>query len=171
MGFTETVGGDPFSAANSREIALLLVFGPEENQRERTDVRVRAVGGRERGIASDALGNDLAAGHVQLEPAVLLGNADSQQTEVAGLLHELAGEAGLLRLELLDPGEDFFGHEAVGRGFDLALFFGEVFRGEGGLGGNVFEKKTAAGRGCARYGNGLGGGHGREAAVLLSARS
>src|SRR5690606_17137275 len=73
----ERVRADEFPAGEAGQITLLLILRAEQQQRQDAQVRLRAVGGAERGGARDLLGNDERGDAVEIEPAAGLRDVDA----------------------------------------------------------------------------------------------
>src|SRR6185295_5117729 len=88
--FGQRVCADPFTACKLRQIFLLLGFCAKKHNRESADVDVRALSTGERWLKRELFADDRRADLVQAESAVLLGDVDREQAQLAGLEHKLA---------------------------------------------------------------------------------
>ena len=94
------------SRGEIRKPRLLLLVGPEEKDRHRSERRVGGDRDRDRGVdPGELLDRDGVAERVAPAASVLLGDRDSQEPELRQLGDELVGEA-VLAVELLGHGSD-----------------------------------------------------------------
>ncbi len=68
--FAERVGGDHFRVRHLGKIALLLVLGAEQQQRQRADAALPAVPGRVGAVFRDAFGHQHGGSEIHLHAAV-----------------------------------------------------------------------------------------------------
>ena len=98
----------------------------------------------ERSLQSELLADHCRADFVQSEPAVLLGDVDREQAELAGLLHQLAMDRIVLGVDRIFARNDFFAQELFGGAREHSLLFADVFRDEDVFRGDGFDEKASA---------------------------
>src|SRR5439155_20365162 len=97
---------------------------------EGADAGVRADGDCPGAVPAPRLGDEHRRRLVGAEPAVLLGDVDGEEAELAGLAEELRHEARLLRFDPLRAGDDLVLRELERAPVELALLVGETLRDE-----------------------------------------
>ena len=144
----ERVGADHRAARELGQIARLLLRRAEVDERQRADRRVRAERSAERRVHGDLLADIRRADQVEAEAAVGRRNLESQQIEIARLLHQPAGELPIVVVEALDDRQHFLLHELGGRPSEQPLFLGEILADEHfvGRGGGSEELSARGGR-------------------------
>ncbi len=86
-GFRERIGPDNLGGRQPREVFLLLLFGPEVNDRQQANAGVASPTGGKAGVLGNVLGDQGGADFIQVEAAVGLGNLHRAEPQFAGLLH------------------------------------------------------------------------------------
>ncbi len=123
---------------------LLLGLGSVADDGQRADADVGAEGHRETGELADGFGDERAGDLVHLQAAVLFGDVDGHEAEVAGFAEQGAGDGEVLGFDLGGRRQHFVGSE-FHRGFgDLAVFVGEVLGRENILRVAFFDEEAAA---------------------------
>ena len=70
---------DPLAACEEGEVLAFLLFGAEEDDRQRANINVRAMRSGERSLQGELLADHCRADFVQAEAAVFLGDVDREQ--------------------------------------------------------------------------------------------
>ena len=118
---TQAVGGDHFTARQLGQVLLLLLFGAEQQQRQRADAGVRAVPRRIRPVARHAFRHHHHRRQVHLHAAEFLGNHHSRQPKLGRLLENFCGHGVLLVLNLFQVRRNLFCEELLGGFRDRAM--------------------------------------------------
>ena len=126
----ERVGANQLAARQPRQVALLLLLGPEIHERQRPYRRMRAERSAERRIDGDLLADVRRADQIKAEAAVRGRNLEPQQIQLARLLHQPARELPIVLVQLIDDRKHLSLHELRGGPAEQPLFFGELFADE-----------------------------------------
>ena len=104
-----------------------------------------APGGGEACVLGDVIGDHGGGDLVHFQAAVGFGNFDPAQSQVPGLLQQIARDGKVLVLHLLGVGQDFVDRELF-RGLPNELMLlGKILRSEDFVNLALFEQKAAAG--------------------------
>ena len=99
----------------------------------------------EAGADGDAVGDDGRRDLVHVGAAVLLGNVDIGDADLARLLQQVARDLIFLVLDLLDRRDDLLARELFSRLCDLLVLFSEIFGSEDFVRITLFQKPASAG--------------------------
>ena len=135
---------DGLARQEFREVSLFLRFGAEEKQRDHCEVCLRAEARAERRRVRQLLADDDRRHLVEADAAVDLGDVDAEQTEIAAAAHQFARERPVLLFEPIELWHHLVVDELPRRLADQAMFLGQAFRREDGVGVRRFEQPCAA---------------------------
>ena len=124
----ERVGADPLAGHELGQVLLLLLGRAEVDDGQRADAGVAHVGDGEAAVARRRLRGDAAGDLVEAHAAVLLGDLDAQQAQLARLREQLARGLVLEGQDLRDARDHLVLHERGRRLADHALLFAEIAR-------------------------------------------
>ena len=117
---------DQLGRSQPGKILLLLLFGAEQQYRQRADARLRAVADGVGTIAPDALGHDHRRNQIQLHAAVTLGKQHADQPQLGRFAQGALQNGEILMLNRLQIGSHFARPEIFGGLGDGAMLGREV---------------------------------------------
>ena len=126
LGLGQPEGGEPLAGAQLRQPVPLLLLGAPEVDRHRAERRVRRDRDADRRVdPRELLDRERVRERVAAAAAVLLGERDAHQPELAELRDDLVREA-LLAVELLGDRRDLLPREVAHGRLDQLLLVAEV---------------------------------------------
>src|SRR5262245_4600295 len=143
MRLRQRISTDHLAGGKLWEVLLLLFFGAEEYKRESAYVHVCALCSGKRSLERELFSNHRRTDLLETKPAVVFRYVDREQTELAGLAHQLAGDRPVLCVDVVFARDDFLAQKFFGCLSEHALFFGYIFRDKDVFGRAVFNQETA----------------------------